>query len=187
MIIVGLSGVAGVGKDEGAAALVRERGFTRLGFADTLREALYRLNPWIPHAARVQDLVDDYGWDEAKRRFLEIRELLQRMGTEVGRQLIDDQVWVTTLFARAKREGIEKLVIPDVRFPNEQTAVEERGGTVYRIVRPGFAPINAHASDNALVDSDFRIVVHNDSTLDIFHSSVVTVFDLTQRRPCDVR
>ena len=62
------------------------------------------------------------------------RILLQRLGTEGGRQSIHQQVWVNTLFANYNKKS--KWIITDCRFPNEAVAVAERGGVNLRIVRP---------------------------------------------------
>lgn len=165
MIVVGLCGVAGVGKDVGAAALVNSLDFTRIGFADALRASLLALNPlvtgidhpdyWFDISYRLSDVIADLGWDVAKRVCAEIRELQQRMGTEVGREIFGQSVWVDALYRRAAEHGVKRLVIPDVRFPNELQSVIDRKGICFRIKRPGYAPINDHASDNALTDFDF--------------------------------
>jgi len=83
-MIIGLSGRAGSGKDEVAKVLVDLYGYKRIAFADAIRDALYELNPLVSDRIRVADLVDEYGWDFAKKNF-EVRRLLQVFGTEVGR------------------------------------------------------------------------------------------------------
>ncbi len=55
---------------------------------------------------RVRDLVDDIGWDKAKVQYPEIRELLQRMGTEVGRALYGESFWVADPAVNETRERI---------------------------------------------------------------------------------
>ena len=46
-MIIGLSGYAQVGKDTVAQILVEEYGYSRIGFADIIRNACYRLNPIV--------------------------------------------------------------------------------------------------------------------------------------------
>jgi hypothetical protein len=59
-------------------------------------------------------------------------------------------------------------IITDVRFPNEAQAIKDRGGIIIRIERPGGESHcgGAHASETALDDYDFDIVINNDGTID---------------------
>ena len=91
-MIIGLSGYAQSGKDTVAELLCLNYGYQRMAFADPMREALYRLNPSIVlndtdyYDKPLQTLVDEQGWDAVKQN-PDVRALLQRMGTEVGRQM----------------------------------------------------------------------------------------------------
>ncbi|AWY07629.1 deoxynucleoside monophosphate kinase [Streptomyces phage Yosif] len=190
-LLIGLSGYAGSGKDEAAASLVAG-GWRRDAFADRLRRCLYALNPFIPTypdvgLVRLANLVDAYGWDRAKREFPEIRSLLQRYGTEAGREILGENIWVDALFADFEPEA-EALVITDVRFPNEAQRVSEAGGVMVRINRPGVGPATApdgsvHKSDVALDDWDFDAVVDNDGTIEDLHAKLVGVMQLIHLKP----
>lgn len=170
--IVGLSGYAQSGKDTAARFLIDERGYQRLAFADALREALYVLNPFIADADRhLVDLVDDVGWDVAKTGYAEVRELLQRMGTEVGRNLIGENTWVDAVMNKTEDGG--RYVITDVRFPNEASAIKRMGGRLWRIERPGVGPANNHASEHALADYPFDVVIDNAGPLESLRDSVL--------------
>lgn len=166
--IIGLSGYAQSGKDTSASFLI-EDGYTRLAFADVLRDSVYRLNPIIHQnidssVVRVKDLVDAFGWDYVKVNYPEIRGLLQRMGTDVGRVLFGENVWVD-LAMKGIEEG-KNYVITDVRFPNEFEAIKTAGGQVWRITRQGTGPVNGHPSETALDGFEFDRVIENDGTLD---------------------
>lgn len=176
-IVIGLSGYARAGKDTAAAALVERHGFTRTAFADALRDMLYALNPSIPIAtdkeidvpyhAPLQDLVDSFGWEGAKSE-PHVRKLLQRLGTEAGRAVLGQDIWVDTLF----RSPPARLVIPDVRFPNEAEAIKAHGGVVIRVDRPGCQPVNGHPSETALDDFNFDSVVHNSADIGHLEQSI---------------
>jgi hypothetical protein len=77
------------------------------------------------------------------------RHAMQTLGTEWGRKLIHPDIWVDATMRAA--EQFDKVVIPDVRFPNEVAAVTNRGGWVYRITRPGVEQ-DDHESE-ALIDT----------------------------------
>jgi hypothetical protein len=163
--VIGLMGHATVGKDRIAQELVENDGFERHGFADALKQILYALNPRIELFNNdfvgywhVQSIVDQRGWDEAKKE-PEIRQLLQRLGTEGARDALGSDVWVKALFSRPTGA---RVVIPDVRYENEAQAIRARGGKVIRIHREGIGPVNSHVSDAIAFEADADI--HNNGT-----------------------
>jgi hypothetical protein len=88
----------------------------------------------------------------------------QTLGTEWGRVLIGDDIWVDTAFARASL--FEQAKITDVRFPNENKAVQDEGGTTVKIVDPNFVkPTEGeHVSEALIDDLPTDIVIFNDKT-----------------------
>lgn len=191
MEIIGLSGFARSGKDEAVKVLVEEFGFTRVAFADKLRQVLYQLNPaigienlWCDHNVGldntktwnyiyVQDIVDKYGWNGYKETpySYEIRRLLQRLGTEAGRQTLWDSIWIDAAFAGLPEDA--KVVVSDARFFNEFEAIRERGGKVWRIERSGVGPANSHASEmEAIKYPYFEQTVYNDGSLEEFRDKI---------------
>lgn len=166
---IGLSGWARSGKDTVADALVKTAGYTKVSFADPMREALLRLNPSItygdmravPLTTAVRNPSD---WNNVKEFSPDIRPLMQRMGTEVGREMFGENFWVDLAIERIP-DG-SKVVFADVRFPNEAQAVKNLGGQVWRVVRDGVEPANGHISEHALDDyQDFDQVVANNGSL----------------------
>jgi hypothetical protein len=186
--IIGLSGFARSGKDEAAKVLVQEFGFTRVAFADKLREMLYALNPSLgwewdyggesdrPITTYLQPVIDRYGWDGYKetRYGDEIRRLLQRLGTEAGRQTLWDTIWID---AALNTVNADKIVVTDARFYNEFDAVRERGGEIWRIERLGVGPANSHASEMEAVNyPHFRRIIRNDGSLEDYHTAISNAY-----------
>ncbi|HOO68370.1 MAG TPA: hypothetical protein PLC53_03285 [Bacilli bacterium] len=103
---------------------------------------------------------------------LTIRQLLQQLGTEVGRE-IHPNFWINALFidytpkicsgvvhcALAGKYNIScwecpeypNWVITDVRFPNEVKAIKDKGGIVIRVDK---------ITDNMLIDNDTRAIIN---------------------------
>ena len=171
-IVIGLTGYAQVGKDTTANILVEEYGFTRIAFADALRDMLFALDPLIVgkdgELWSTQGTVDAFGWEDAKRADFDprwnVRAYLQRLGTEAGRAILGENVWVDAAMRKVKPGG--KYVFSDVRFPNEVAAIRAAGGVLWRINRPGFGPINNHLSETAVQDVEVDMTIDNSGTLD---------------------
>jgi hypothetical protein len=171
---IGLSGYARAGKDTVGKILVEEHGYIRASFADKLREAIVAINPIVQFknndTHRIADLVDGIGWEDAKTGYPEVRRLLQAMGTEAGRKILGENVWVDLAF-RDLPDGA-KVAFTDTRFENEATAIKATGGELWRIERPGFAPVNQHVSETALDSHPFDVFIENDGSLEQLHNRV---------------
>lgn len=170
-MLIGLSGYAQVGKDSVGRFLVEDHGFTRYAFADVLRSVLYALNPvliverhgWGEEVGRLQEVVDEATWEIAKQENPEVRRLLQAMGTEAGRKILGEDVWVNAVFNKIEEDNV---VITDVRFPNEAQRVKAEGGYVVRVNRPGVVAVNNHPSEVALDEWGFDYTVPNVGALE---------------------
>lgn len=191
-MIIGLNGFARSGKDEVAKILVRDHGFKQVAFADKLRESLYALNPIIAiseprHCSEtihdkmepisttiyLQQIIDRVGWDGYKETKAgpEIRRLLQRLGTEAGRQTLGENIWVDATLK--DYTSYENWVVSDARFLNEFDAITQRGGDIWRIERPGVEALNDHASETeALQYNNFAYTLFNAGTLEDLAYSV---------------
>lgn len=181
-VIIGLAGYARVGKNEAAKGLI-PMGFRQIGFADKVRDFLYTLNPIVSPRRQqafgpflepepLQVVIDKYGWDGYKDTPYgpHIREYLQRLGTECGRNGLYENVWIDATFREVQHDP--HVVITDVRFPNEVQAIHNRGGMVIKIIKEGVGPANNHPSETALDDWKPDALITNDSTIENLHRKV---------------
>lgn len=172
-MIIGLSGKARAGKDTVAAILVEKYGFTKLAFADAIKVATYKLDPIVSLSGlRLQHLVDSSGWEHAKQ-FPEVRRLLQVMGTEVGREMFDEQIWIEMAMTGVKSDS--KIVFSDVRFRNEAEEIKYQGGQVWRITRAINADNDDHLSETQLDSWLFDQYIPNNGTLEDLEKEVDSI------------
>jgi len=172
-VIIGLSGYARSGKDTVADYLVEHHGFVKLSFATPMRQALYKLDPEIRDMTGLvysfRQAVDLFGWEDMKTYFPRYRELMQRMGTEVGREMFGEDFWVEQALKQVERG--QDVVLADVRYQNEALAIQEYFGEVWRVERPGVNPANGHTSENDLDDYKFdRKILNYGSTEDLYQT-----------------
>lgn len=173
-MLIGLTGYAQSGKDTVAEYLVENYGYRRVAFADPLREALYRLDPKVTIADMVgvslKVAVDGLGWENVKVDSAEVRGMLQRMGTEVGREMFGQNFWVNLAMNGVSK--FDKVVFTDVRFPNEYKSIKEREGIVWRVERLGVGAVNGHASETAMDDIRVDETILNNSTKDDLFATI---------------
>jgi putative hydrolase of the HAD superfamily len=128
--IIGISGKMGSGKDYVAKNVILQllppKRTMIIGFADFLK-------------------VESIGKDKLSyervfiKKDLESRKILQRRGTEEGRDRYGMDVWIVIMGAFIKlhsERGIERFIIDDVRFPNELQYIKSIGGIVIRLIAP---------------------------------------------------
>jgi hypothetical protein len=170
---IGMAGYARSGKDTVAAYLIEHEGYIRMSFADPIREALLALDPMVSvggYHVPLRQAHGIYGWEGLKTSGVDVRGLLQRLGTEVGREMFGEDFWVEAALSRA--EDGAKIVFADVRFPNEANAIKKLGGKVYRVERDGVGPANDHISERALDDYEFDAVIDNGGSIELLYSSL---------------
>jgi hypothetical protein len=136
MIVVGLSGYSGAGKDSVADILVRDYGFTKMAFATPIKEKVEILDPILGYhkefccencdaeieEVRLSTLLA-YGMtqEEIKRDFMygpELRRVWQYVGTDLFRA-DDEDYWVKIAERELQQTTAERVVFTDVRFENE--------------------------------------------------------------------
>jgi hypothetical protein len=172
--VIALSGWARTGKDTIADYLVEQHGYRKISFATPMREALYRLNPLVNtiegDTVPLSQIVNISGWEIAKEITPDLRGLMQRLGTEVGREMFGDDFWVNIAFSQIKPG--EKVVLADCRYQNEANATATNGGQVWRVERPGFGPANSHESERDLDNYAFSHVFSNDTGIENLNAQV---------------
>lgn len=172
--VIGICGAANAGKGT-VASLFPNR--IEISFADPLYAMLSAMT-----GHGVERLKD--------RRFKEEvvpwlgkspRQLLQTLGTEWGRGMVRDDVWI--VIGRRKIAGaiarLETLsspsyvVIPDVRFDNEAQVIrDEFGGVVWEVVRPGAETCVSHSSEAGISRHLIDRTIRNDGSLAALEAAV---------------
>ena len=168
--LIGIGGYAGTGKDAVATILEDSHGFYGTFMSQPLNAALCRLNPQVEvrrgEVFRYVDLINQLGYTKAKE-LPEVRRLLQAMGTEVGRDMFGQTIWVDLMEQTlAAHKPDDDVVVTGIRFPNEASMIRELGGELWWVYRPGYGPVNSHSSDNSISLRHFDRVVVNDGTLE---------------------
>lgn len=169
-IIIGVAGPARSGKNEVAKYLQKYHAFHEDSFAMPIRTACMA----VLGIKTLEEL------DEVKQIPHPLlggktpREFMQLMGTEFGRQMIWEPIWVESCLGRCS--NYDRVVISDVRFENEVKAVKSRGGFIIRVDRPSVRiEQSSHASETGFPSEyiDFEIV--NDEALSDLYSKIESI------------
>lgn len=141
-LIVGLHGRKRSGKGEVASRFMA-RGFALLKFADPLKAMLQAFGL---SQAEIDGDLKEAPCDKLCGRTP--RWAMQSIGTEWGRVLIADGLWLDHWRRRvAALPAGQPVVVDDVRFPNEAELVRSLGGVIVTITRPGAGGADGHESE----------------------------------------
>jgi hypothetical protein len=140
--IIGICGFIGCGKGTVGDILVEEYGFTKISYADRLKDTVAVMFGWdrnmiegdTPESREWRETPDPW-WTEELGYAVTPRLVMQRVGTDCMRKGLDDQVWVKFVKKTIQEHPDTSFVIPDVRFYNERALVREMGGQVWRVKR----------------------------------------------------
>lgn len=194
MLVLGLAGYAGSGKDTVADYLVARYGFIKFSFSDQLYAEVQQAFG-LPDQKLLRDratkevatplLCGNQCVDGAFAKVMiglgikdgsewhSPRNILQWWGTEYRRKQ-DPDYWL-----EAAGQWLEKIlsvgypehrascfVNTSVRFQNEQRWIHGYRGNVWHVERRGFEPVNGHVSETPLIKGPFERTLRNNDTVD---------------------
>jgi hypothetical protein len=144
-LIIGICGFIGSGKGTVGDYLKNDRGFIPVSFAATLKDATAAIFGWerrllegdTEESRTFREERDDW-WSVRLGYDVTPRLILQRMGTEVMRNNLHENIWLYSL--EKSMSPYNNYVITDVRFPNEIDFVGDLGGYVIRVKRGNDPP-----------------------------------------------
>ena len=166
-MIIGICGPAGAGKTTVAEILCAASMGVSIPVADPLYKGLAAM-----FGLSEADLSDRWMKEQAIDWIGQSpRRLLQTLGTEWGRAVVGEDIWITICLRRARKNlqaGYRLVVIPDVRFENEAVAIREAGGIIIQVTRPSGCVAGEamrHSSEGGIDESLVDVTVHNSGSM----------------------
>lgn len=189
--VIGITGKARAGKDTLASylsrALLKEGYFCfTMGMAAPLKAMLA---PLLEVFSDSRDPIERYGAASEmltgadKDKVIEClgispRRLLQTLGTDWGRNMVDDHIWVLAADRRilhAGENGADIILIPDIRFDNEASLCD----VLFEVVRDTEGALEedaaAHESEEGVVEENITDVIVNASTLEALEKKAIAL------------
>lgn len=159
MLIIGLVGKKGSGKDTVADFLVCNKNFTKKAFADPLKKvvgSMFLLEANQLHDQSLKEVID-------ARWGMSPRTMMQLVGTNIVRSHFGEDFWLKHMDMSFKDSDL--LVISDVRFHNEAEWVKKKGGILIRISSGEKENVqDNHRSEIELENIQTDFVLHNDKS-----------------------
>lgn len=179
---IGITGKARAGKDSVGKHLRQKHNYYTIALAAPIKRALYQMFG-----------ITDEVWEDSKAKETEIpwlgatpRRLAQTLGTEWGRNMIDDNVWIKATENCIRLETERAIAITDVRFENEALWIINNGGLLIEVHRQSLeAPHHSHPSEAGIKAYTPHAIIENNGTLEQLWAAVDEVLkdrDILLRR-----
>lgn len=175
MVIVGVSGSAGSGKDA-VGALLSMRRFVRIAFGDALREEVASAIRYGSFPVSTPPSIVDYMKRYrkslkdiyAKPTPLGVRKILQWWGTDYRRSQ-DPDYWVIKLAESLYgQHESSSWVIPDVRFQNEIDFIRSKdNGIVIRLEGRSSSRVPVHSSEEQTLTGFYEHIKNTGTLYDL--------------------
>lgn len=178
MIVIGVAGPAGAGKDTVGDYLHANHGFQKMSFAAPLKRMLAAAGLAEPlDRAKKEELIPglNFSW----------RHAAQTLGTQWGREQLDPNLWVKLvrreiLALAEKRREETRIVLTDVRFENEAAMVRELGGQVWHLKgrRAELGAAAGHVSEKEVLFYPHQDeLIDNRENLHVLHLQIEDLFE----------
>ena len=166
--MIGITAVAQAGKDTAADAIIRIMpGYFKTSFGDPLKNML----------KTGLGLTNEQLWGDEKeiidpRYNKSPRHMMQTLGTEWGRGMIDSNIWINALDARIKANG-GSAVVPDVRFDSEADFIRKNGVLIH-IEGRDVLKLD-HKSEAGVCQKKGDIIMTNAGSLEEYYNTIEKV------------
>ena len=177
--IIGITGRKRHGKDTLGDYLVSNYGYTKIGFADALKEGcrhIFGFNDDQLYGNSKE--IDDEFWKASPRK------VLQFVGTDLfrdqlARVLPEDKydIWVKVVEKTILQNPDKKYVITDVRFNNELAFIKKYNGLTIKVQRDTITDIDWHISESYIDELQTNYTIKNSGTLEELYKKLENVMD----------
>lgn len=170
-----------MGKSTATKLLTEGLGYSLIKFADPVKAvSSILLKEMGVSEDDLPDFIEGHRKEETLEAFgfenLSSRVVQQVIGTEAGRNGLDAHLW-TTIAGRKVRQLLDKgerVVIDDMRFPNEYDMVKQMGGECWCIYNPRVPiPVSTHPSEGLLSEHSFNVALINEGTVEDLHREIL--------------
>lgn len=186
---IAITGKAQHGKSTVANYIAKRYGYTELSLSKVLKQCVYTFNPIVDYKPiyefhgelnadtladfepiRFQDLINEVGIEQAKKN-PEVRRCYNMMGSDIGRDILDIDIWWKKLQEEIIELGVANIVVPDLRYDNDACLFD----FVIKVIREEDNQLkeNAnHQSEKGISDNLVNVVVYNTGSLEELYETI---------------
>lgn len=198
MVILGICGFQGAGKDTFSDYLVKHYGFIKYTFATAIKDIVSILFSWnrkllegdTAESRIFRETVDLWWSKKLGITDLTPRKMLQLVGTELFRKHFDSNIWLYSIEKNILNElnsnPNTNIIISDCRFPNEINMlknfdckfihIQRNLPSWFELYKSGIDCIEAtklHESEIIWIRQEFDYTINNVETKELFEKQII--------------
>lgn len=179
-MIIGILGKKQSGKDTVADIIIELLPqYKKKAFADNIKKICSIITS-IPienwYNQDLKEFVLPNFWLDKKGQLYTYRTLMQTVGTEAIRDVVNDDVWIDGVldeYRMHRSDGKEDdIIISDVRHEKEYVKIVELGGIIIKVIRQNVVSIDTHSSETQIDSLVGDYTIYNHSTIEKLRTEI---------------
>ena len=175
--LIGIAGKKNTGKTTVGDHLWHRHGYFSMAFADHVKRVAAVLFDWDMLMLESREYKEAFDPNIGMTR----REALQRLGTEAIQGEFGEMFWVNSWLKAYGYVKNEPVVVTDVRFEHEASAIRALGGVIVHLKR-AVDNTDAHGSEAGIAHQAEDYVIANTGTLEELFDQVGGLVALMEAR-----
>jgi hypothetical protein len=159
---------------------------------NNVQRNIYKYGPnWLANLGHKNKIHDLYAWKYDLERdnpeSISARVALQTLGTEFGRNILGENIWINNLLDRSKvcllKASCQGIVASDVRFHNEMEILHNNNGKIIRLLRnqhihTGIPGHQSEIEQDTIPDEMFSCILNNNSSVEDLYYNLDLFMDV---------
>lgn len=153
-----------------------EKIFSKQDTIKIIQFAYYRILGDDQRYLDLDDLVLDF-FENEKRENFSFREIMQITGTDIGCNILDEQIWTKIVLYKICDSKKSNFLITDCRQDHEIDLFRKLGAKIVHIKRDtsNIVDKDLHVTEKELKIDEKDIVIHNDSSIEVFKAKLEVI------------
>jgi hypothetical protein len=200
MVLIGVCGLKGSGKDTLGDYLVTKYGFIKIRFADMLKDIVSQMFNWPRellegNTKESRDFREtkDKWWSENLNMEITPRIVLQKIGTDAIKDGFHENIWASIVERKLVNfiEYGKNIVVTDCRFINEIEMIKSYGGKIicvkrnvpewfepYKKMEIDVPPMNIHRSEWEWIRYKFDYEIDNNLDKENIYNEIELILQI---------
>lgn len=188
-MIIGIIGPKGSGKSTLANIIKEQYKYEILSFASTVKDIssiIFGYDRELLEGSTIESRIwretVDKNWSQILNKDITPRITLQIIGTEFGRNILGQNIWVEVLknkiFNQDLNQNYKNVIISDIRYENEAQFIRNNKGILIRVSKSNSeSQSEIHSSEIELYDINEDYIIENNGTVEQLEQKIINLLN----------
>ena len=185
-MLIGIIGPKGSGKSTLANIIQQKYNFELMSFASVVKDISSiifgydrELLEGETKESRIWRETIDKDWSKLLNKDITPRITLQIIGTEFGRKILGQNIWIEVLKNKISKNKNKNIIISDIRYENEAQFIRDNKGILIRVSKSNleFNLSETHSSEMELYNIKEDHSIENNGTIEQLEQQIINLFN----------